>query len=143
MWMKRFPAESKLYMGTGEFRIRLEVRGPGGLQGRKSRRMLILMIFRRIRPLLKYWGDVFHEDGPQPMVRPELSTVQALAIDTESQKIGSRIRLRRHELGLTQKLLAAAVDMDSTHLSHIEHGRHILRPGNRARMEQVLGIRLR
>jgi transcriptional regulator with XRE-family HTH domain len=53
---------------------------------------------------------------------------------------GERVRARRHELGLTQKDLAAISGLHRTYIGSVDRGQHNLSLVNLLRIAEALGV---
>ncbi len=75
-------------------------------------------------------------------MKRELSLRQSIRVQTPLQKLGYVIRMRRLELGMTQKDLGQLCRLSSFHLSRIEHGLYAPQSETLRTLSQVLNIPL-
>ena len=115
----------------------------------RARRTVLLMLFRELRGLvarIEECGTIHHSDGHYMNfvheMKRELSLRQSIRVQTPLQKLGYVIRMRRLELGMTQKDLGQLCRLSSFHLSRIEHGRHAPQSETLRSLSQVLNIPL-
>ena len=52
----------------------------------------------------------------------------------------TRMKVRRHELGMSQTIVAAKARMSPSDISRIETGRQVPYPGQRKRIAKALGL---
>ncbi|MBI3544619.1 MAG: helix-turn-helix transcriptional regulator [Deltaproteobacteria bacterium] len=115
--------------------------------GRKERHNATLALLSALESRLGVVvaGSVFDSDEPYSNRTDRgfgsLRTQQIL--DTDAQILGYRIRMRRLALGLSQRKLAKLMDLNSSHLSCIEHGHHAPHPSTLEKLERLLGPNLK
>lgn len=117
---------STVYLGVMRLRFKFSIES--GMP-RKSRRALLLMLFKQMKPHLKnlQLGEIMHEDDPAGTwlahFYHENKGADAIDIQTPEQIFGFRLRLFRTGRSMTQKQFAFYLGISHSFLSKIEHGK--------------------
>lgn len=117
-------------------------------RSRRSRRAILLSFFRELKDVFRFWSGIYiHHDGmglnPWEIETRPLNFWQLPEVRNPVQTLGFRIRMRRLELGLTQKQLSAKTGLTRTHISHIEHGHGRIRSETKRLLEGALQFKIR
>lgn len=124
-------------------RIRLSVEGGKPF---RARRAMLLAIAAELRPKLSRVGSswISHShSNPGAKIREwqrGISLHQASRMESREERLGLFIRLKRHDLGLTQQELADRCQISRAHLSQIETGRYRIQRGTLMRLAECLAF---
>lgn len=94
----------------------------------QARRSIAVVFFRQLRSFLEYFtaAEVHHSDSGSPDFRREelrgICVPAGAGINTHSGAHGFEIRMKRLEMGWSQRELAEKVGISLQHLSKIERG---------------------
>jgi DNA-binding XRE family transcriptional regulator len=103
----------------------------------KLRRVILLSTIKQLRPCIEKWKAFFIEHGDYPLYSPFMYENRGIhepsAVDLHSEhgKIGAWVRVRRIQLGMTQRELAKRLGSTAASISKIERG--IQNPKNKLR----------
>jgi DNA-binding XRE family transcriptional regulator len=139
---------TEMRINAPRFNVTIRIHGRAS---RRERRAILLAAYRRIAPLFKVVcvtepeyenGWIAHRDGSwqnafRDLDRP-ISMRQAVKTRTQRQKLGFEIRMRRLKQGRSQEALAAAANINRSHLSRIERGHCQVKLSTLACIERVL-----
>jgi DNA-binding XRE family transcriptional regulator len=141
---RRFDQKRTVLTASGPLAaIRLEIIGrlcP------RQRRAIAIGFYRQLRPWLELLENtrIHHlEDARYNFERERLAGLRLFRyrdLDSPATAIGFKIRMQRLEGGYTLRQLAHKADINPGHLSEIERGLYLPRPGIRRKLEAAFDL---
>jgi DNA-binding XRE family transcriptional regulator len=128
-------------IGSIDLRIKSKVLSP------QQRRVMGVTFIRQIKPWLEYFTTLRLDHWEHMKIywgtnNSGIPIFKSRPLDTPTGKLGVEIRMRRLELGWTQRDLAKKAGVGSCHLSEIERGLRSPRATTIGKLEAALGASL-